>query len=129
MLLAISKQCVNGSRDIRQRAIGYLQRLLLSPLLLSGETSELATIFDRVLFPIVEELLKPQVNDRDPQGMPETRLKAATLMCKIFLQYVVRLDDKQTVADLFARVLDKMERFMKGERENLVSFLATCFPS
>lgn len=94
--------------------------MLLSPQLLSGDESAVATIFDRVLFPIVEELLKPQVNNRDPQGMPETRLRAATLMCKIFLQYVVRLDNKRTVADLFARVLDKMERFMKGERDNLV---------
>ena len=27
-LLAIAKQCVNASRDIRKRAIGYLARLL-----------------------------------------------------------------------------------------------------
>lgn len=122
-LLVISKQCVNGHRDIRSRAISYLQRLLLSPQLLASEQdSLLPTILDRVLFPVMDELLKPQAYERDPQGMAETRLKAATLLCKIFLQYVVRLveSDSEVVGGLFVRVLDKLERFMRGEREILV---------
>ncbi|OCF31102.1 Sec7 domain-containing protein [Kwoniella heveanensis BCC8398] len=119
-LLVIGKQCVNGCREIRQRAMGYLQRLLLSPQLLSGDESTLPTIFDRVLFPVLEELLKPQVYERDPRGMSETRLKAATLLCKIFLQYVVRLvESGKNVEGLFVRVLDKLERFMRGERDLL----------
>ncbi|KAK8865894.1 hypothetical protein IAR55_001042 [Kwoniella newhampshirensis] len=119
-LLVIGKQCVNGCRDIRQRAMAYLQRLLLSPQLLSGDESALPTIFDRVLFPVLEELLKPQVFERDPHGMADTRLKAATLLCKIFLQYVVRLvESGSAVEGLFVRVLDKLERFMRGERDLL----------
>ncbi|WVR05849.1 hypothetical protein IAU60_002875 [Kwoniella sp. DSM 27419] len=119
-LLVIGKQCVNGSREIRQRAMGYLQRLLLSSQLLSGEESTLPTIFDRVLFPVLEELLKPQAYERDPRGMSETRLKAATLLCKTFLQYVLRLvESGQAVEGLFVKVLDKLERFMRGERDLL----------
>ena len=71
----------------------------------------------------MDELLKPQVHERDPQGMAETRLRAATLLCKVFLQYVVRLVESGSAADLgglFVRVLDKSERFMKGERDMLV---------
>ncbi len=118
----ISKQCVNGCTDIRQRAISYLGRLLLSSQLLSGDLSTLPTIFDRVLFPVLDELAKPQVYERDPQGMAETRLRAATLLCKIFLQYVVRLveSESRAVGGLFVRVLDKLERFMRGERDLLV---------
>lgn len=119
-LLVLSKQCVNGCREIRQRAISYLQRLLLSPQLLSGDQSTLPMIFDRVLFPVMDELLKPQVYERDPQGMAETRLKAATILCKIFLQYVVRLVESEAVVGLFVRVLDKLERFMRGEKDMLV---------
>jgi brefeldin A-resistance guanine nucleotide exchange factor 1 len=77
-------------------------------------------IFDRVLFPVMDELLKPQVYERDPQGMAETRLKAATILCKIFLQYVVRLVESDAVVGLFVRVLDKLERFMRGEKDMLV---------
>jgi brefeldin A-resistance guanine nucleotide exchange factor 1 len=100
--------------------MSYLQRLLLSQQLLSGDQSTLPIIFDRVLFPVMDELLKPQVYERDPSGMTETRLKAATLLCKIFLQYVVRLVESDTVGSLFVRVLDKLERFMRGERDILV---------
>ncbi|ORY28981.1 hypothetical protein BCR39DRAFT_467884 [Naematelia encephala] len=122
-LLAIGKQCVNTHQSIRQRAMSYLQRLLLSPQLLSPSDTlhTLPTIFDRVLFPVLDELLKPQVFERDPAGMGETRLRAATLLCKIFLQYVVTLVEGGSgeVGGLFVRVLDKLERFMRGEREML----------
>jgi len=157
-LLVISKQCVNTHREIRQRAIIHLQRLLLSPQLLDDTSapasstsptkakpaaassqlpSILPIVFDRVLFPVLEELLKPQVYERDPGGFGETRLRAATLLCKVFLQYVVRLVDpnappaadaqtngpqgtKSQVEGVFVKVLEKLERFMRGEREMLV---------
>lgn len=91
-----------------------------------GNESTLPIVFDRVLFPVLEELLKPQVYERDPKGLSETRLKAATLLCKIFLQYVVRLVESgssEAVTGLFVRVLDKLEKFMRGERDLLVSLL------
>lgn len=117
-LLVISKHCVNTCRDIRQRATSYLQRLLLSPTLLTSPDSleiHLSTIFDRVLFPVLDELLKPQVYE----GMAEARTRTATLLCKVFLQYVVRLKSAE-VGGLFVKVLDKLERFMRGERDLLV---------
>ena len=122
-LLVIGKQCVNTHREIRRRAMSYLQRLLLSPRLLSGDESILPAVFDRILFPVLDELLKPQVYERDPSGMGETRLRAATLLCKVFLQYVVRLVEREwgNVGGLFVRVLDKLEKLMRGEGEMLVS--------
>jgi brefeldin A-resistance guanine nucleotide exchange factor 1 len=73
----------------------------------------------------MDELLKPQVYERDPSGMGETRLKSATLLCKVFLQYVVRLvegDEREgeVVGGVFVKVLDKLERFMRGEKDLLV---------
>lgn len=61
----------------------------------------------------MDELAKPQLE----AGMGETRLRAATLLCKVFLQYVVRLSEGDVVGELFVKVLEKLERFMKGERD------------
>lgn len=119
-LLVIGKQCVNGYREIRQRAISYLQRLLLSPQLLSADENTLPIIFDRVLFPVLDELLKPSSYDRDPAAAVEMRLRAATLLCKVFLQHVVALTETSAVVGVqFVRVLDKLERFMRGDRDML----------
>ena len=63
----------------------------------------------------MDELLKPGVYERDPSGFGETRLRAATLLCKVFLQYVVRLQEVRgdLVGAIFVGVLDKLERFMR----------------
>lgn len=117
------KQCVNGCRDIRHKAVGYLQRLLLAPDLTAGSSTALLTIFERILFPVMEELSKPQVYQRDPGGMDETRLRATSLLCKAFLQHLMGLsENKSTVSIVFGRVLDLLERFMRtGPRNQLVS--------
>lgn len=119
--MAVAKHCVNGSRDIRQKAVSYLQRLLLSQQLMSSEEAALSAVFARVLLPILDELLKPQVFDRDPAGMEETRLRAATLLCKVFLQYLMLLGEtKETIATLLTRVIDLLERFMRTGSRQLV---------
>lgn len=115
----MSKHTVNPVREIRQRSISYLQRVLLSPSLLNADQATLPFVFDKILFPIMDEVLKPASMERDPGGFAETRTKAATAMCKAFLQYHVNLGPEQ-VGLLFGRLLDRMERFMKGERDMLV---------
>ncbi|OCF55504.1 Sec7 domain-containing protein [Kwoniella mangroviensis CBS 10435] len=124
-LLVIGKQCINGCSQIRQRAIAYLQRLLLSTQLLSSNISAeiLLIIFDKILFPVLDELLKSSQTAQSQtqyREMAETRLKACTLLCKIFLQYVIKLveyGNPKVVEGLWVGVLDKLERFMRGERD------------
>lgn len=81
-----------------------LQRVLLSEDLASEKTAsinkdtkstetpeqhqEWTAIFTEVLFPLILRLLKPEVYQLDPQSMGETRVQAATLLCKIFLRYL-----------------------------------------
>ncbi|CAH7689725.1 hypothetical protein PPACK8108_LOCUS24850, partial [Phakopsora pachyrhizi] len=50
------------------RALAYLQRSLVAPEILLNGNIDLTVIFERVLFPVLEELLKPQVFRRDPGG-------------------------------------------------------------
>ncbi|WVW82243.1 hypothetical protein I302_104249 [Kwoniella bestiolae CBS 10118] len=122
-LLVIGKQCINNCPSIRQRAIAYLQRLLLSSQLLSSSISPeiLLIIFDKILFPVLDELLKTtQSHSQSHREMAETRLKACTLLCKIFLQYVIKLveyGNTKIVEGLWEGVLERLERFMRGERD------------
>jgi len=85
-------------------------------------------IFNRVIFSLLDELLKPQVFHRDPRGMPETRLRASALLCKAFMHFEVR--DSQAKADiriLWIQILDLLDRLMnidKGDQLVISSVFA-----
>lgn len=125
LLSAYAQLCLNPSRELRQIAISSLQRTLLAPEILSNNDVDLTIIFDRVFFPMLEDLLKPQVFRRDPEGMGETRLRASALLCKIFLQYLSMLAGRQgmkVMTDLWLKILGYQDRFMhSGRRDQMVS--------
>lgn len=50
--------------------------------------------------------------------MEEARLRASTMLCKTFLQYVVRVEEREGVVELFLKVLAWLERFMLGSRRD-----------
>ena len=57
----------------------------------------------------------------DPVGMGETRVQAATGLCKIFLHYLVALAGWEGMVELWVRILNIMERLMSsGVGDNLV---------
>jgi brefeldin A-resistance guanine nucleotide exchange factor 1 len=113
-------QCTNPCRDIRHHAISTLQRALLSAELISGDDKEWATIFDEVLFPLILRLLKPEVYHSDPFGMGETRVQAATLVCKIFLRFLDQLPNREGMLPLWLQILDILDRMMNsGQSDNL----------
>lgn len=117
ILQTFTTQATNPCRAIRHTAFAFLQRCLLSPSLTSslastdspnrtdpsasmpngedGTPTAIATkisetVFGMVLFPLITRLLKPEVYQSDPLGMTETRVQAATLLCKVFLS---RMED------------------------------------
>lgn len=116
-------QCTNPCREIRQQAFTSLQRCLLSSNLASPDHKEWTNIFSQVLFPLIHQLLKPEVYQTDPIGMSETRVHAAQLLCKIFLHYLVLLSEWEGMHDLWMEILDIMDRLMNsGQGNTLVSF-------
>lgn len=118
---ALTTQCTNPCREIRHQAFSSLQRTLLSPELTSGEHDEWTAIFSEVLFPLIVRLLKPEVYSSDPVGMSETRVQAATLLCRIFLHYLVLLSKWDGMLDLWLKILDIMDRLMNsGQGDSLV---------
>jgi brefeldin A-resistance guanine nucleotide exchange factor 1 len=114
IFLCLAKQCTNPCREIRQQAIASLQRCLLSPELASPDYTEWTNIFSEVLFPLINQLLKPEVIASDTVGMGETRVQASQLLGKIFLHYLVLLSEWDGVLDLWVRILDTMDRLMQS---------------
>lgn len=117
---ALTTQCTNPCREIRHQSFTSLQRALFSPELTSGEHEEWTAIFGEVLLPLIVRLLKPEVYSSDPIGMSETRVQAATLLCKTFLHYLELLSDWDGMLDLWLKILDIMDRLMNsGQGDSL----------
>jgi brefeldin A-resistance guanine nucleotide exchange factor 1 len=119
----LATQCVNPCREIRHQAFNALQRCLQSKDLASPDHKEWTKIFGEVLFPLINELLKPEVLKTDPFGMGDTRVQASQLLCKTFLHYLVLLSEWPGVLDLWTRILDTMERLVgsSGGQNDLLS--------
>jgi brefeldin A-resistance guanine nucleotide exchange factor 1 len=118
---ALTTQCTNPCREIRHQSFSFLQRTLLSEELTTGNHEEWTAIFGEVLFPLIFRLLKPEVFSTDPVGMSETRVQAATLLCRIFLHYLVLLSKWDGMLELWLKIIDVMDRLMNsGQGDSLV---------
>ena len=117
----LARQCLNPCREVRHAALALLLRALLAKDLASEEHTGWTAIFGEVLFPLLGQLLKPEVYQSDPVGMGETRVQAATGLCKVFLHYLVVLAGWDGMVELWAKILGMMERLMNsGVGDNLV---------
>ncbi|KAI5124326.1 hypothetical protein M0805_008933 [Coniferiporia weirii] len=120
LVSALARQCTNAAREVRHTALIHLQRLLLGQqIILEGVDGQAETIFNRVVFPLLDELLKPQVARRDVRGMPETRLRASVLLCKVFMQFEVNDEAKQSdIRVLWIQILDLLDRLMNADKRD-----------
>ncbi|KAF9567638.1 Sec7-domain-containing protein [Agrocybe pediades] len=118
LLIVLGRHSVHPTREIRHNAISHLQRILLgSPLTNDAEQKKVEEVFNRVVFPLVDELLRPQVAARDPQGIPETRLRGSALLCKVFMHLELRESRVKTdFRLLWIQVLDLLDRLMNVNR-------------
>ncbi|KAI5835636.1 Sec7-domain-containing protein [Schizophyllum commune Tattone D] len=115
LISALSRQSTNPSREIRHNAVAHLQRVLLGPHVIISET-QTEDVFNRILFPLLDELLKPEVLQRDPRGMQETRLRASTLLCKAFMHFEVRDSQTSDLRILWIEILDLLDRLMNADK-------------
>ncbi|KAJ3741888.1 hypothetical protein DFH05DRAFT_1503047 [Lentinula detonsa] len=119
LLTSLKDQSSNAAREVRQSAIGQLQRTLLAshPILDEADTTQVEQIFNKIVFRLVDDLLKPNIFQRDPQGMPETRLRASALLCKTFMHYEVRESQSAShIRILWNEILDLLDRLMHVDR-------------
>lgn len=129
ILVGLTQQCSNPCREVRNHAMIYLQRALLLPEIVTDKVSEWVVVFDKVLFTLLEDLLRPEIVQQDPAGFEETRSKACAIVCKTFLHYYFRLLEWEGLKALWMTVLDYMDAFMQtAQSDQLVSFmLPICF--
>ncbi|EIW85385.1 Sec7-domain-containing protein [Coniophora puteana RWD-64-598 SS2] len=119
LVSVLGKQSSNPSRLVRHTSVGQLQRVLLGPHLSfdNGDHSQVEEIFNNVIFPMLDELLKPAVYQLDPPGMSETRLRASALLCKAFMHFEVRESRQKTdIRVLWIEVLDLLDRLIQAEK-------------
>ena len=100
-------------------AITYLQRALLVHDLQTLTATEWESCFNKVLFPLLAKLLE-SVNPHDPAGMEETRMRAATVLSKVFLHHLTPLLSLPTFTALWLTILDFMDRYMHADKSDLL---------
>lgn len=118
---ALANQCVNRIREVRFQALSLFQRSILSPELQSRKGFSWADTFDKLILPLMSTLLKPEVYEVDPSGMAITRLQAASLLCKVFLQYVVQNQQQsEEFLRLWVNILETLDRLISsGQKDSL----------
>lgn len=137
LLQGIARLCCDSRKQVRTTAITYLQRSLLVHDLQSLSASEWESCFNTVLFPLLGKLLDPvqhgQESQRPPQKLTraqlasdhahweETRIRAATLLSKVFLQHLGPLLHLPTFTALWLTLLDFMDKYMHVEHNDLLA--------
>ncbi|KAL5038865.1 GDP/GTP exchange factor for ARF [Batrachochytrium dendrobatidis] len=120
VLSGLSQLCYHPLREVRQQALTLLQRSLLSTELEMslGETATIVSVecrvdcFDNVLYPLLDELLRPEVYRLNPHGIEETRVRAVALLSKIFLRFMPLLVNSKELPRIWVRILQYVCQFL-----------------
>ncbi|PWN47694.1 Sec7-domain-containing protein [Violaceomyces palustris] len=132
LLSSLARQCVNAHRPVRQVAITHLQRALLAKQVVEEEEEEgsvpgaleLKSLFDQVLFPMLEELLQPNNvyrMENATEGIQEMRIRSSALVCKLLLHLLNRLAvQPETLKEVWLTILDFSDRMIhSGPKDQL----------
>ncbi|XP_054653677.1 Golgi-specific brefeldin A-resistance guanine nucleotide exchange factor 1 isoform X2 [Dunckerocampus dactyliophorus] len=119
LLQGIAWLCCDARRQVRMQALTYLQRALLVHDLQTLDATEWESCFNKVLFPLLTKLLD-NISPADVGGMEETRMRACTLLSKVFLQHLLPLLSLPTFAALWLTILDFMDKYMHAGSSDLL---------
>ncbi|XP_029464878.1 Golgi-specific brefeldin A-resistance guanine nucleotide exchange factor 1 isoform X2 [Rhinatrema bivittatum] len=119
LLQGIAWLCCDARRQVRMQALTYLQRALLVHDLQTLDALEWESCFNKVMFPLLTKLLE-NISPADVGGMEETRMRASTLLSKVFLQHLSPLLSLTTFAALWLTILDFMDKYMHAGSSDLL---------
>lgn len=129
IMRALCYFCADGRNELRNYAMGMLQRTLLCPYIGSLFVDGLRDCFTHVLFPLLRVLLQPLkastppvAGSRSQDSQDETRVRAVTLLSKFLLQnlmLITQLDDFHT--KLWPEILDMIALYTKADQSGLLA--------
>lgn len=119
ILQGIARLCCDSNGEVRMHALQYLQRALLVHELQTLSAMEWEACFNKVLFPLLAKLLE-NIDPRNSTRLEETRMRASSLLCKVFLQHLTTLARLSTFTALWLTILDYMDKYMKSDKSDLL---------
>eukprot|EP00048_Salpingoeca_helianthica_P023468 m.24517 g.24517 ORF g.24517 m.24517 type:complete len:1480 (+) comp8714_c0_seq1:128-4567(+) len=121
LLQAIATFCSDARRPVRQHALTVLQRALLLPDMERLPGPAWRACLDTVLFPLLTRLLEPlAAPGTDTAATEETRMRACTLLCKVFLQHLTALLGLGDFEAVWLHLLDFLDRYMHADNSELL---------
>jgi len=114
VLQGMARLCCDSRANIRTQALTLLQRSLLVADLQVLSPSQWEFAFLRVLFPMLRKLLEmggTGEHAKVDQGREETKLRAAMMLSKVFLQHLGPLSSLPTFPALWLTILDLVGQF------------------
>jgi brefeldin A-resistance guanine nucleotide exchange factor 1 len=118
--LGIARLCCDPRHDVRSSAFGYLQRCILLPELHILSSNEWESVFNKVLFPLLQKLLETTNIHDHIYCIEETRVRVSQLLCRIFLQHLTPLLTLPTFTTLWLTILDFMDKYSKTDQTDLL---------
>ena len=127
----MARLCADRRPEIRTQALTLLQRSLLISDLQSLQSNQWEFCFIRVLFPMLRKLLESKPitgasqhggnSSRLASGWEETKLRAAMMLNKVFLQHLLPLSSLPTFTALWLTILDFMQQFISTASTDLLA--------
>ena len=120
----MARLCADRRPEIRTQALTLLQRALLIQDLQSLQSNQWEFCFIRVLFPMLRKLLESKpvtLQGRASNGWEETKLRAAMMLNKVFLQHLIPLSSLPTFTALWLTILDFMQQFISTASTDLLA--------
>ena len=118
VLQGMGRLCCDTRPQVRTQSLTLLQRSLLVPDLQVLSPSQWEFAFLRVLFPMLRKLL--EVGRSEP-GREETKLRAAMMLSKVFLQHLSPLSSLPTFSALWLSILDIIGQFCTTASSDLLA--------
>ncbi|UJR20526.1 hypothetical protein I4U23_023653 [Adineta vaga] len=120
ILQGIARLCCDPRRTVRTSALGYLQRCVLLPELHILSPLEWESVFNKVLFPLLLQLLETSNINDQIYGIEETRVRVSQLLCRIFLQHLTPLLTLSTFITIWMTILDFMDKYSKIDQTDML---------
>ncbi|CAM4905012.1 unnamed protein product [Rotaria socialis] len=120
ILQGIARLCCDSRRAVRSSSLGYLQRCVLLPELHILAPIEWESAFNKVLFPLLLQLLETTNTSDHTYGIEETRVRVSQLLCRIFLQHLTPLLTLSTFTTVWLTILDFMDKYSKIDQTDML---------